>query len=356
MVNAATRSSSANNEPVIVLGIESTAHTFAVGIVSSEPPYILADSRRQYVPKEGGILPREVASFFSQVAGEVVREALHQAGISAGDLSAIAVALGPGMGPALRVGATVARALAHYFHKPLVSVNHAVAHVEIARFLTGLLDPVVLYVSGGNTTVLSFRAGRYRVFGETLDISLGNMLDTFARETGLGPPYVVGGEHVIDRCSRGGEFISGFPYVVKGQDVSYSGLLTAALRAYRKGLEPLKNVCYTLREIGFSSVVEVTERCLAHVGKRQVVLTGGVAANDELNRKLEIMAQVHGARFKRIPKKYAGDNGVMIALTGLLSYMSSYNIIEPHRAFIRQRWRVDRVNIPWYPKTLGRSL
>ncbi len=178
---------------VLVLGIESTAHTFGVGIVSTRPPIVRADVRRRWTPREGGILPREVAEFFSLHAGEAVAEALGEAGVSIGDIDAVAVALGPGMGPALRVGATVARALSAKYGKPLVPVNHAVAHVEAARFSTGLRDPVALYVAGGNTTVVSFVAGRYRTFGETLDIALGNLLDTFAREAGIAPPYVVGG-------------------------------------------------------------------------------------------------------------------------------------------------------------------
>ena len=360
MVSAATRSLSENSpyipdDELIVLGIESTAHTFGVGIVSSHKPYILADVRYNYVPRHGGILPREVAQFFSTVAARAVKEALAEAGLSPKELSAVAVALGPGMGPALRVGATVARALSAHYELPLVAVNHAVAHVEIARFLTGLVDPVVLYVSGGNTTVSSYVDGRYRVFGETLDISLGNLLDTFARETGLGPPYVVGGDHVVDRCAREGNFVDGLPYVVKGQDVSFSGLLTAALRLYSQKPELLPSICYTLREIGFSSVVEVTERGLAHIGKKQVVLTGGVAANRFLNEKLELMASPHGAEFRRIPPKYAGDNGVMIALTGLLSYIHGHMIVAPERAYVRQRWRLDRVDVPWYPATLGKG-
>ena len=358
MASAATRSSSARRSrggATIVLGIESTAHTFGVGIVSDSPPHILADVRYQYIPRQGGILPREVAQFFSTVAARAVREALDQASVKPEDLDAVAVALGPGMGPALRVGATVARALAAHYDIPLVGVNHAVAHIEIARFLTGLLDPVVLYVSGGNTTVASYVEGRYRVFGETQDISLGNLLDTFSRELGLGPPYVVSGMHVVDRCAEGGRFIDGLPYVVKGQDVSYSGLLTAALRIARQRRARLTDICYTLREIAFSSVVEVTERCLAHTGRREAILTGGVAANDLLNQKMSLMVAPHGARFKRIPKRYAGDNGVMIALTGLLSFQEGYMVLDPEDAIVRQRWRLDRVEVPWYPRTLGRS-
>ena len=331
---------------MLVMGIESTAHTFGVSIVSDKPPYILSDARRVYSPREGGILPREVAAFFSRVAGEVVREALDTAGVRIGDVDAIAVALGPGMGPQLRIGATVARALSSYYSKPLVPVNHAVAHVEIARFLTGLRDPIVLYVAGGNTAVVAYSEGRYRVFGETLDMPLGNLLDTFAREVGIAPPYVVGGMHAVDRCAEGGDFIEGLPYIVKGQDSSFSGLLTAALKLVRSGAR-LEDVCYTLREIAYSSVVEVLERGLAHTGKREVLLTGGVAASRVLNEKIEAMARLHGATFKPIPARYAGDNGVMIAITGLAAYKWGYTI-EVSKAFIRQRWRIDQVDVPWY--------
>lgn len=352
MATAATPSSSgARSEMTLALGIESTAHTFGASIVSDKPPYILSDARARYRPVKGGILPREVAQFFSQKAGEVVGEALRQAGVSMREVDLIAVALGPGMGPALRVGATVARALASKYNKPLYPVNHGIAHIEIARFLTGLRDPLVIYVSGGTTTIASYLEGRYRVFGETLDIALGNLLDTFAREIGIAPPYVTGGMHAVDRCAEGGSFIEDLPYVVKGQDVSYSGLLTAAVRLVGKGRSK-SDVCYTLREIAFSSVVEVAERGLAHTGKGEVVLTGGVAANKLLNWKVEAMSRMHGARFKPIPAKYAGDNGVMIAVTGLLAYKSGVEPVAPEEAVIRQRWRIDRVDVPWYPTTL----
>lgn len=332
---------------MIVLGIESTAHTFGVGVVSDERPYVLADVRRRYSPKSGGILPREVASFFSEVAGGAVREALEASGLRPGDLDGVAVALGPGMGPALRVGATVARALAAAWGKPLVPVNHAVAHLEVARFTTRLRDPVILYVAGGNTMVTTFLDGRYRVFGETLDIALGNLLDTFAREVGIAPPYFNERGHIVDQCAEGGEFLEGFPYIVKGQDVSYSGLLTAALRAVRRGAR-LRDVCYTLRETAYAMVVEVAERCLAHTGKREVTVTGGVASNQPLLEKMRAMAESRGAVFRPVAREYAVDNGVMIALTGLAALKAGVTV-EPSRALVRQRWRVDEVDAPWYP-------
>ncbi len=333
----------------VVLGIESTAHTFGVGIVSSNPFEILADVRKTYKPKEGGILPREVASFFSSVAGNALAEALQQSGLKIGDIDAIAVALGPGMGPALRVGATVARTLSARYRKPLIPVNHAVAHIEIARALTGLKDPLVLYVSGGNTTVTTFVEGRYRVFGETQDIALGNLLDTFAREVGIAPPYIIEGMHAVDLCAENGEFLEEkIPYRVKGQDVSFSGILTAAIRLVKKGFK-LSDVCFTLREVAFSAVIEVAERGLAHTEKKSFTLAGGVAASDILREKASLMADEHNVLFKPVPKKFAGDNGVMIALTGLLA-LSEGITIDVEKSFVKQRWRLDEVDIPWYPK------
>ena len=332
---------------VLVLGIESTAHTFGVGIASTRPPYILVSVRDTYKPREGGIHPREAASHHVRVAPEIVATALSAVGLSMDDIDAIAVALGPGLGPALRVGATIARGLAAYYGKPLVPVNHAVAHIEIARLYTGALDPVVLYVSGGNTTITAFAGGRYRVFGETLDIALGNLLDTFARDAGLAPPYIVEGLHVVDRCALEADRPVILPYTVKGMDVSFSGLLTAALKAWRSaGPRERARVCLGLREVAYGSVVEVTERALAHTRKREVVVTGGVAASPILRRKIVEMASYHNALAAWPPPQLAGDNGAMIAWVGLLNYLAGVTV-DVEESVVRQRWRLDSVEIPW---------
>ena len=332
-----------------VLGIESTAHTFGAGIASTRPPYILANVRRTYRPERGGIHPREAASFMARVAPEVLSEALREAGLRPRDLDAIAVALGPGLGPCLRIGATIARGLAVYLRKPLVPVNHAVAHIEIGRLTGGMRDPLVVYVSGGNTMVAAYAKGRYRVFGETLDIALGNLLDTFAREAGIAPPYVVEGLHAVDRCASTADEPATLPYVVKGQDVSFSGLLTAALRALKRG-ERLDRVCLGLREVAYSAVVEVGERGLAHTGKREVLLVGGVAASPILREKMQAMSRLHGARFHAPPPSLAGDNGAMIAWTGLLAYLTGITI-PVEESYVRQRWRPEDYPTPWNQAT-----
>ncbi len=326
---------------VVVLGIESTAHTFGVGI-ATERGDILANVNRTYVPSSGGIKPSEAAEHHARVAAAVLKQALQEAGLGLGDVDAIAVALGPGMGPCLRVGATLARYLALKFNKPLVPVNHAVAHVEVALLSTGMRDPVVVYVAGGNTIITAFNEGRYRIFGETLDIPLGNCLDAFAREAGLGFPGV---PKVEELARRGSKYIE-MPYVVKGQDLSYSGLLTYAIKLYREGKYSLEDICFSLVETAYSMLVEVTERALAHTGKQEVVLTGGVARSEILASKLEVMARARGASFARVLGELAGDNGAMIAYTGALAYSSGVTIsVEDSR--IRPMWRLDEVDIPW---------
>jgi len=331
---------------MIVLGIESTAHTFGVGIVQEDQSgiRILSNVRDTFVPKEGGMKPSDLGKHHSEVAPEIVKLALDKAGVSIKDVDYIAVALGPGIGPALRVGATVARALALAFGKKLVPVNHGIAHIEIGRFTTKAEDPLILYLSGGNTIITVFVDGRYRVFGETLDIALGNMMDIFVREVGLAPPYVVNGVHQIDICAEKSERYIKLPYVVKGQDMSYSGLLTAALKAVREN--KLEDVCFSLRENAFDMLLEATERAIALTGKKEVLIVGGVAASVSLREKLRRLEEEWGITVKIVPPEYSGDNGAMIAYTGLLAAKSNVTV-SVEESIVRSRWRIDKVDIPW---------
>jgi len=326
------------------LGIESSADDFGVGIASFKGE-ILANKTSGYIPTEGGIHPREAARHHAEVADKMLNEALQEAGIKPVDLSCIAFSQGPGLGPSLRTGATVARALASYLDLPLIGVNHSVAHIEIGKLQTGLRDPVTLYVSGGNTMVTAFEAGRYRVFGETLDIALGNCLDVFAREAGLKHKRGLPLGASIEQLALNGERLISLPYVVKGMDLSLSGLLTAATTQLQRGCR-LEDLCYSLQEHAFSMVTEVTERALAHTEKKEVLLTGGVAANKRLQSMLKIIAEEHNAAFNVVPLQYATDNGAMIAWTGVLGF--KHRLFVPiDESFVKLRWRVDKVEVPW---------
>jgi len=323
---------------VIVLGIESTAHTFGVGIVD-ERGRILADQRVQYRPEEGGIRPREAAQMMSERGAEVIAAALDEASLTMEDVDAVAFSIGPGLGPCLRTGAIAARFLAKKHRKPLVGVNHCIAHIEIGKLVGGLRDPLVVYLSGANTQIIALANGRYRIFGETLDIGLGNLIDSWGRAVGIPFPA---GPKVEELAKKGRRFIE-LPYTVKGSDLTFSGLYTAAVKAVEK--YPVEDVAYSLQEVAFSMTAEVAERALAHTEKKEVLLVGGVAANRRLQEIMRAMAGEHGASFHVVPMRYAVDNGVMIAWTGLLMYRSE--MTTPLDEPVNPRFRTDQVEVRW---------
>ena len=334
-----------NPDKKYCLGIESTADDFGIGIVTFNGD-ILSNASSGYIPEEGGIHPREAARHHTEAADKVLRQSLSKAGVKPKDLSLIAFSQGPGMGPCLRTGATVARALASYLGVPLIGVNHSVAHIEIGKLKTNSVDPITLYVSGGNTLISAFDAKRYRVFGETLDIALGNCLDVFARAAGLKHKQGMPLGATVERLAAKGNKLISLPYVVKGMDISLSGLLTAVTSLLRKGKYRLEDLCYSLQEQSFSMVTEVTERALAHTEKQEVLLTGGVASNKRLQQMLSLIADEHDAKFNVVPRQFASDNGAMIAWTGALAY--THGLITPiEKSFVRLRWRLEEVDIPW---------
>jgi len=326
---------------LICLGIESTAHTFGASVATSEG-LVLADVNQVYKPPLGsGIHPREASRHHGEVAPEVIRRCLRDARVDLSQIDLIAFSAGPGLGPALRVGATIARALAVWLNKPLIPVHHAIGHVEIGALSSGARDPLVILVSGGHTAIIACADRRWRIFGETEDITLGNLLDMFARSSGLPSP---GGPAVEELASKGGHFVP-LPYVVKGNDVSYSGLLTAAEEKVKKGL-PLPEICFSLQEVAFAMLAEASERALAHTEKREVLLTGGVAANRRLAEMIEIIAAEHEARFYVVERRYSGDCGAQIAWTGLLSFQGGVRV-DVAESFVKPKWRLDTVGIPW---------
>lgn len=324
---------------MISLGIEGTAEKTGVGIVDSDGN-ILAICGNQLYPEKGGIHPREAAEHHAKWIPKLITQALNEANLNFDDIDLVSFSQGPGLGPALRIVATSARTLALSINKPIIGVNHCIGHVEIGKLTTGAVNPVTLYVSGGNSQVIAYESGRYRIFGETLDIAVGNCLDHFGRETGLGHP----GGPVIEKLAKKGSYIE-LPYVVKGMDFSFSGLLSAALRAYKNGAA-IEDVCYSLQETAFSMLVEVTERALSHTERDEVLLCGGVAANSHLREMLNTMAESHYAKFYMPDMKFCGDNGAMIAWLGLLrsKYFEFMNIEDTH---IIQRYRTDEVDVPW---------
>jgi len=333
-----------------ILGIESTAHTLGVGVCTSAGK-VTENRKAIYTPKKGGILPREAADQHAEKIPELFD------GIDLEKIDAFAFSHGPGLGPCLRVGAAVARYLSLKYKKPLIGVNHCIAHIEIGKLATKARDPVVLYVSGGNTQVIAFKTGRYRVFGETLDTAIGNCIDQFSRELGLKHP---GGPKIEQLASKSRNYIP-LPYTVKGMDLSFSGVLTEAKR--KLGASRVRgfagssrstgytntrihDLCYSLQETAFAMLTEVTERAMAHTEKQECLLTGGVAANKRLQGMLKTMCCERKAKFFKVPHEYAGDNGAMIAWTGALMLKAGMKT-SLQKSKVMQRFRTDEVDVKW---------
>ncbi|XP_073029019.1 uncharacterized protein [Primulina eburnea] len=336
---------------LIALGFEGSANKIAVGAVTLDGT-ILSNPRHTYITPPGqGFLPRETAQHHLQHVLPLVKLALKEAQITPDDVDCLCYTKGPGMGAPLQVSAVVVRILSQIWKKPIVGVNHCVAHIEMGRIVTGADDPVVLYVSGGNTQVIAYSEGRYRIFGETIDIAVGNCLDRFARVLKLSNDPSPG--YNIEQLAKKGEKFIDLPYVVKGMDVSFSGILSY-IEATAE--EMLKNnectpadLCYSLQEVLFAMLVEITERAMAHCDKMDVLIVGGVGCNVRLQDMMRIMCSERGGKLYATDDRYCVDNGAMIAYTGLLEYAHGATTPFEESTFT-QRFRTDDVLAIWRGK------
>ena len=336
---------------MLCLGIESTAHTFGCSILDFHPSLqdgnrgkILSDIRDQYRSSEGsGIHPREASRHHARIASSVLKQSLEKAKILMKEVDIVAYSAGPGLGPCLRVGAVIARALAAFYRKPLIPVNHALGHIELGAMITGASDPLVLLVSGGHTIIVAFSEKRWRVFGETLDITIGQLFDQFGRAVGFASPC---GRRIEQLANQSSQNYLRLPYVVKGNDVSLSGLLTAAKRLYSEQ-SALQDICYSMQETAFAMITESVERAISFTGKKETMVVGGVAANKRLVEMLGSASERFNAKLFSCPINFAGDNGVQIAWTGILDYTTNKSGVSIEESFTYQSWRVDTVEVGW---------
>lgn len=329
---------------------------------TSPPVQILANLRHTYNSPPGtGFLPKDTAAHHRRWVVRLVKQAMKQAGVSLEEIDCICYTKGPGMGAPLGSVAIAARTLSQLWGKPLIGVNHCVGHIEMGRAITGADNPVVLYVSGGNTQVIAYSAQRYRIFGEALDIAVGNCLDRFARVLNIPNDPAPG--YNIEQLAKKGKVLLELPYAVKGMDVSFSGILARVEEMGRllchpdsgsdpwideQSREPVtrEDLCFTLQETVFAMLVEITERAMAHVGAAQVLIVGGVGCNERLQEMMGIMAKERNGSVYATDERFCIDNGIMIAHAGLLAWKTGFQTKLEESTFT-QRFRTDEVLIDW---------
>ena len=346
----------------VALGCEGSANKLGIGIIAHDAvtgePTVLSNVRHTFVSPPGtGFLPKDTARHHRSFFVRVAKQALADAGddISVADIDCICYTKGPGMGGPLTSVAVGARTLALLWGKELVGVNHCVGHIEMGRAITGASNPVVLYVSGGNTQVIAYAEQRYRIFGETLDIAVGNCLDRFARTLEISNDPAPG-YNIEQLAKKGGRVLLDLPYAVKGMDCSFSGILARAddlaaqMRAGEKGPdgEPFApaDLCFSLQETVFAMLVEITERAMAHVGSNQVLIVGGVGCNERLQDMMGAMAAERGGSVYATDERFCIDNGIMIAHAGLLAYETGFRT-PLEESTCTQRFRTDEVFVKW---------
>jgi len=335
---------------MIVLGVESTAHTFGVALLDAGRKKILCNLRDSYTTERGGIIPNKVADHHEEVCDVLLNKAFEQTGLSFRDVDLIAFSNAPGLGHALKVGLIFVKTLALRHKKPIVGVNHCIAHLEVASLVTEAKDPVLLYCSGANTQVIAYDGGKYRIFGETLDTGVGNFLDTFARDLDLGFP----GGPKIEALAKEGKKLLTLPYSVKGMDVAFSGILTHMERKYldkggevEQGATRVEDLCFSVQETVFAMLVEVAERAIAHCEKQELVLGGGVACNKRLQEMCRQMCDARGARCFIPENGLLVDNAAMIAWTGYLMHTQGRITDDAVTLSIKPYERTDDVNVSW---------
>ena len=331
----------------MILGIESTAHTFGIGICDNGK--VLSNVRDMYTTETGGIIPNESAKHHIAVADKLLKDSLEKANIGEKDITAIAFSVAPGLAPCLLMGLRFAKALAQKLNVPLIPVNHCIAHLEIGA-ITGARDPVLLYASGANTQIIAYAAGKYRVFGETLDLGVGNFIDTFARHAGLGFPGGPKIAELAEKCENKDKLIE-MAYTIKGMDISFSGIQTKLKQMIDSKKYEMEDLSYSMQETVFAMLIEASERALAHTGKKELLLGGGVACNSRLQEMAKIMCEERGCKYFCPERQFLVDNAGMIAFLGEIMYDSGIFIKPQTKEFekldIDPRERTDDVVVSW---------
>jgi N6-L-threonylcarbamoyladenine synthase len=331
----------------IAIGLEGSANKIGVGIVKDGK--VLSNPRRTFISLPGeGFLPRETAMHHQQNVLDLIDEAIKLAGITIDDIDIVCFTKGPGMGAPLVSVAVVARTLSQLLNKPIIPVNHCIGHIEMGRLITEADNPTVLYVSGGNTQVISYSNNRYRILGETLDVSVGNCIDRLARILNL-PNDPAPGFNIEQMALKGGKLCS-LPYVVKGMDVSFSGILSTfdkkALKWIKDQEFTAEDLAFSMQEVAFALLTEVTERAMSVTDSKEVMVVGGVGCNRRLQEMLRIMSEERGGILHSTDERYCIDNGAMIAVAGIVMYESGQRFLWKD-TFVTQRFRTDQVEATW---------
>lgn len=348
-----------------VLGIETSCDETAAAVVALEGdgrPAILSNVVLSQIEEHaafGGVVPEIAARAHVEALDGVIAAALSDAGLTIGDIDAVAATAGPGLIGGLIVGLTTAKAVAAAAGKRFLPINHLEGHALTARLIDHIAFPyLLLLVSGGHTQIVNVAGvGRYERWATTIDDALGEAFDKTAKLLGLAHP---GGPN-LERAARTGDAARfSFPRPLKGEtrpDFSFSGLKTAVRQA-ATALAPLAvqdvaDICASFQRAVTETLDDRVGRSLERFGKTQpgladpvLVAAGGVAANAAIRTSLGALCQRSGFRLVVPPPALCGDNGAMIAWAGIERMRAGLVDDEPFAFSPRSRWPLDAAAEP----------
>ena len=315
-----------------ILSVESSCDETAVAIVR-DGRQVLTDCIASQVDLHrlyGGVVP-EIASrkHIAAIYG-LADEALETAGLTRGDIDAVAVTYAPGLIGAVLVGVNFAKAAALALQKPLIPVHHIRGHIAANYLAYPDLEPpfLCLVVSGGHTMIVEVRDYTdMNVLGTSLDDAAGECFDKVARV--LGMPYPGGA--ALDKASRlGDETKYVLPRSKPGENpynMSFSGLKTAALNLIHHAQQVGEEIDVPSLCAGFSAAVSDTlvprmVMAMEQTGHRKIAVAGGVAANSRIRRDILHAAEQMGAQVYMPPLSLCGDNGAMIGAQAYYEYLA----------------------------------
>ncbi|MDD5137043.1 MAG: tRNA (adenosine(37)-N6)-threonylcarbamoyltransferase complex transferase subunit TsaD [Candidatus Omnitrophica bacterium] len=319
---------------MLTLGLETSCDETSASLTDGRRVLANIVSSSVHLHKRyGGVVPEIASRFHVEYIIEVIAKALENPHKTLKDVKLVAVTNGPGLVGALLSGISVAKALGYSLKRPMIGVNHILAHLY-SSFLSEGPTPafpfVGLVVSGGHTTLFYCKAiGSERLLGSTQDDAVGEAYDKVAKILGLGYP----GGPVIDRLAKKGtrNAAISFPRSYLGKDsldFSFSGIKTAVLYHVRKrdrrpetiDRKETADICYAFQEAALDALVEKVRRACEVTGARRVVIGGGVAANSRLRDKMRELAAFSSMKIYFPELKYCMDNAAMIGYLGEVLY------------------------------------
>lgn len=318
---------------MIILGIETSCDETAVGIVNDQGE-ILANRLLTQVDEHklyGGVVPEIAARAHLDHLDTLLSLAMQDAGLAFSDLDGVAATCGPGLIGGVMIGMMTGKAVAASQGLPFIAVNHLEAHALTPRMTDAIDFPfLLLLISGMNTQFLIVEGvGRYTCLGKTVDDAIGECFDKSGRLMNLGYPAGPFIQKYAEACADPKAALQRYPLPtpMKGRkelDFSFSGLKTAVRQHVQQDGEALDKeaLCSSLQQTMVEIMHERTDKAIKrfkqlHPGGRSFVISGGVAANKPIRQALETLSTKHGLDFYAPPIHLCGDNGVMIAWTGI---------------------------------------